>query len=65
MLIAAIILGFLLALSIAMYWETKELRKSNDLGNSEAGYYDFADRSLNITARRNRINKSEISCNVR
>ena len=59
MFIAAIILGFLLALSIAMYWETKELRKSNDLGNSEADYYDFADRSLNVTARQDRIKKPD------
>lgn len=65
MLILAIILGFLFALSIAMYWETKKLKKSNDLGNSEATYYDFADRSLVIRARRDRIDKSEISCNVK
>ena len=60
MIIVAIIFGILLALSIVMYWETKVLKDSNDLGNSEAGYYDFADRSLNITARRNRIDSSEI-----
>ncbi|MCR5391648.1 MAG: hypothetical protein K6E77_13015 [Lachnospiraceae bacterium] len=59
MIIVAIIFGILLALSIVMYWETKVLKDSNALGNSEADYYDFADRSLNVTARQDRIKKPD------
>ncbi|MCR5209014.1 MAG: hypothetical protein K6C99_02240 [Lachnospiraceae bacterium] len=52
----AILLGMFTAASIALYIVSRILKKSNDLGNTEGKYYDFADSFVRINRRQDRVN---------
>ena len=59
MLVIAIILGIFTGFSVALFIVASELKKSNDLGNSAAKYYDFADSFVRFSRRENRVNKNQ------
>ena len=59
MSVLAIILGIFTGVSVALFIVSDLLKRSNDLGNSEAKVYDFTDSYVHFSCRMNRVNKNE------
>ena len=53
-----ILLGIFTGFSVALYFVSSTLKDSNDLGNTEAKYYDFADSYVKFDIRQNNISRN-------
>ncbi|MBO6260178.1 MAG: hypothetical protein J6N47_05085 [Lachnospiraceae bacterium] len=58
MIAIAIILGISTGITVALYFVSSALKESNDLGNTEAKYHDFADSFVRFDVRKDKVNRN-------